>query len=118
MFTLYQLCKYQFKCNAQRSFKAIPATSASSQSEWTSMAAEPARKKSKTAVACRKSDHVKNNAGPIVSSGSPPYIELMWRTHTCKDGTYVDYCCKTRSWVPQPNQTCSLTMIHFKSIIF
>ncbi|KAH0903242.1 hypothetical protein HID58_042745 [Brassica napus] len=37
MFTLYQLCKYQFKCNAQRSFKAIPAKSASRQSEWTFM---------------------------------------------------------------------------------
>ncbi|KAF2541069.1 hypothetical protein F2Q68_00031005 [Brassica cretica] len=60
----------------------------------TFVAAEPARKKSKTAVACRKSDHVKHNAGPMVSSGSPPYIELMRRTHTCKDGTYVDYCCR------------------------
>ncbi|KAF3532094.1 hypothetical protein DY000_02039916 [Brassica cretica] len=58
----------------------------------TFVAAEPARKKSKTAVACRKSDHVKHNEGPMVSSGSPPYIELMRRTHTCKDGTYVDYC--------------------------
>ncbi|KAF3602228.1 hypothetical protein F2Q69_00035314 [Brassica cretica] len=60
----------------------------------TFVAAEPARKKSKTAVACRKSDHVKQNVGPMVSSGSPPYIELMRRTHTCKDGTYVDYCCR------------------------
>ncbi|KAJ4885405.1 hypothetical protein Rs2_35498 [Raphanus sativus] len=75
---------------------------------WTTLmehwATEPAKKKSKKAAKSRKSDPVgkrvhKHNAGPVGfariaynMTGEPPsYTDLVRRTHTNKDGTFVDY---------------------------
>ncbi|XP_033136624.1 uncharacterized protein LOC117128419 [Brassica rapa] len=81
------------------------------ENDWTTLmeywATEPAKKKSKKAAKSRKSDPLgkgvyKHNAGPVgfarieynmtVETGEPPsYTDLVRRTHTKKDGTFVDY---------------------------